>query len=120
MGLKAKAIYLLRQFPFIYPSKVISSCEEWISANGKRKGTYHSQRGPWFKTIFPEGFINNTAPQSLGSPNEKAFYTNKAYPTARATLFCLQNSYLLGHKGMALTANHEVFQEFSHHFGIAT
>jgi hypothetical protein len=120
MGLKAKALYLLRQFPFIYPSKVISSCEEWITENGKQKGAYYSQRGPWFKTIFPEGFVNNAAPQTLGPSNEKAFYSNKAYPTAKATLFYLQNSYLFGHKGMVLTVNHEVFQEFSHHFGIAT
>src|SRR5437879_576331 len=100
MGLKARIFYLLRQFPFIYRAKVINSCEKWITAIGKRKGTYYGQRGPWFKTIFLESFLHNSAPQTLGPPNEKAFYNNRSYPTPKATLFCLQNSYLFGHKGL--------------------
>jgi len=113
-------MYLLRQFPFIYPAKVINSCEDWIAANRKQKGIYYSQRGSWFKTIFPEGFQHNSAPQTCKEPNEKAFHNNRSYPTPKATLFYLQNSYLFGHKGLVLTVNHKVFQEFSHHFGIAT
>jgi len=120
MGLRAKTLYMLRQFPFIFPARVIASCEKWIAVGGKRKGVYYSQRGPWFKTIFAEGFMHNDAPQTIGMPIEKAFYNNRNYPTAKATLFYLQNSYLLGHKGMVLTVNHEVFQEFSHHFNIAS
>jgi hypothetical protein len=118
MGLKSKVIYWLRQFPFIYPKKIISSCEDWITHVGSRKGKYYGQRGPWFKTVFPEGFLNNDAPKTLGVPNEKAFYNYRSYPTDKATLFYLQNSYLLGHKGLVLTTNHEVFQEFSHNFNI--
>jgi hypothetical protein len=120
MGLRTKAVYYLRQLPFIYPFRVIDSCEEWITKQGKQKGIYYSQRGPWFKNIFPEGFVHNSEPQTLGEPNEKAFYNNKVYPTPKSTLFYLQNSYLMGHKGLILTVNHEVFQEFSHHFGITT
>jgi hypothetical protein len=120
MGMKTKAIFWLRQFPFVYPARIISSCQEWITTRRKQKGIYYSQRGPWFKTIFPEGFIQNNEPQTLGKPNEKAFYYNRIYPTPIANLFYLQNSYLFGHKGLVLTVKHEVFQEFSHHFGIAT
>jgi len=120
MGLKAKAVYLVRQFPFIYPGRMISSCEEWIGKQGKQNGIYYSQRGPWFKTIFTAGFLQNPAPQTVGEPNDKAFYTNRNYPTPKASLFYLQNSYVLGHKGLILSENHEVFQEFSHHFGIST
>jgi capsular polysaccharide biosynthesis protein len=56
----------------------------------------------------------------LGPPNERAFYNNTNYPTDKASLFYLPNSLLFGHKGLVLTANHQVFQEFSHHFGIAS
>jgi hypothetical protein len=120
MDIAAKAKYFLRQFPFIYPSKIIYSCRDWITGQGKRKGIYYSQRGPWFKDIFPEEFLHHPSPQTLGIPNDKAFYSNKDYPTNKATLFYLQNSYLLGHKGLILTVNHQVFQEFSHHFNIST
>jgi capsular polysaccharide biosynthesis protein len=120
MGLKSKTKYLLKQFPFIYPRRVIDSCEEWIAEQGRKKGAYFSQRGPWAKTIFPEAFIQNSAPQTVGEPNEKAFYNNRNYPTHRASLFYLQNCYLFGHKGLILSAKNEVFQEFSHHFGITT
>jgi capsular polysaccharide biosynthesis protein len=120
MGLRAKAVYMLRQFPFITPRSIVSSCAEWIDNLGKQKGTYFNQRGPWYKTIFPESFLQQPAPQTVGEPNEKAFYINRNYPTPKASLFYLQNSYVFGHKGLILSANHEVFQEFSHHFSMAT
>jgi hypothetical protein len=120
MGLKSTLKFWVRQFPFIVPIKIINSCEDWIDARGKKKGLYFSQRGPWHKTVFPEGFLHNNEPKTLGVPNDKAFYNNRNFPTNKASLFYLQNSYLLGHKGLILTANHEVFQEFSHHFNIAS
>lgn len=120
MGLKATAKYMIRQFPFIYPRRLIYSCEDWINSQRKKKGAYFSQRGPWYKKIYPGDFICNKEPQTLGSPNPGAFYMNKAYTTNQASLFYLQNSFLLGHKGMVLTASHELFQEFTHYFGIAT
>jgi capsular polysaccharide biosynthesis protein len=120
MGLKTNAKYLLRQFPFIYPRKIIASCQEWIDLQGKRKGLYFSQRGPWYKEIFPAGFVHNPAPQTFGEPNEKAFFANRSYPTAKAGLFYLQNSYVMGHKGYILSAKHELFQEFTHDFNSGT
>ncbi|MDB5122992.1 MAG: glycosyltransferase family 61 protein [Mucilaginibacter sp.] len=120
MGLKSKLKYWIRQFPFIYPLKIIDSCQEWIDNRGKQKGIYFSQRGPWYKTIFPEGFLHNNEPNTLSIPAPGAFHYNRNYPTNKATLFYLQNSYLLGHKGLVLTANHQLFQEFSHHFGISS
>jgi hypothetical protein len=120
MGALATAKYFLRQFPFIYPSKIIYSCRDWIFEQRKSKGVYYSQRGPWVKDLFPEEFLHHPSPKTLGTPNDRAFYNNKDYPTGTATLFYLQNSYLLGHKGLILNNKHQVFQEFSHHFGIAT
>lgn len=120
MGLRSKAIFWLRQFPFIYPLKIINSCQDWIDSQKKRKGIYFSQRGPWYKIVFSESFLHHPEPKTVGLPNGKAFYSNRNYPTDKATLFYLQNTYLLGHKGLVLTANHRVFQEFSHHFGMAT
>ena len=120
MGLAAKSKYLLRQFPFVYPRNIINSCTAWIERQGDQKGIYFSQRGPWYKTIYPTEFISNKAPQTMGTPNEKAFYNNRNYPTPQASLFYLQNCYVFGHKGIVLSANHEVFQEFSHNFNINT
>lgn len=118
--MKSKAKFWLRQFPFVYPLKVIDSCQEWIDRQKNRKGIYFSQRGPWYKIVFPGGFLHNPEPKTLGLPNEKAFHNNRNYPTHEATLFHLQNTYIFGHMGLVLSANHEVFQEFSHHFGVAS
>jgi len=120
MGLIAKGKILVRQFPFVFPRKIIHSCQEWIDSQRNQKGAYFSQRGPWYKTIFPEGFLQNVKPKTVGLPNEKAFYNYTSYPTEKATLFYLQNTYVFGHKGMILTKDHCVFQEFSHHFNIDT
>lgn len=120
MGLKAKAVYLLRQFPFIYPRRIVASCQEWILKQGRKKDAYFSQRGPWYKDIFPSDFVHNPAPKTAGAPNEKAFFVNQHYPTPKAGLFYLQNSYILGHKGFILSARHELFQEFSHNFNVST
>jgi len=120
MGLRSKIKYWVRQFPFIVPPKIIDSCEEWIDDEGKRKGVYFSQRGPWYKTVFPEEFLHNGEPHTLGNPVPQAFQYNRNYPVNKATLFYLQNSYLFGHKGFVLTAGHQLFQEFSHHFNISS
>ncbi|GAC1309842.1 MAG: hypothetical protein NVSMB24_26000 [Mucilaginibacter sp.] len=120
MGLKSKLKYWVRQFPFIYPAQIIDSCQEWIDKKGKQKGIYFSQRGPWYKPVFPEGFLHNSEPKTLGVPVPRPFNYNRSYRTTKATLFYLQHSYLLGHKGLVLTASHQLFQEFSHHFGISS
>jgi hypothetical protein len=120
MSLKAKIVFLMRQFPFIYPPRIIHSCREWIDNRVSKVGKYHAQRGPWYKTIFPRDFIHNPEPKTLGQANANAFFINRSYPTAEANLFYLQNSYVFGHKGFILTRRHEVFQEFSHNFGIST
>jgi capsular polysaccharide biosynthesis protein len=120
MGLVAKAKLLVRQFPFIFPKEIIYSCRDWIDSQKNKKGVYFKQRGPWYKTIFDEGFLHHPVPQTLGQPNEKAFYNNKDYPTDKSSLFYLQNCFLFGQKGLVLTADHRVFQEFSHHFSISS
>ena len=120
MGLKAKAVYLARQFPFIYPRKIVASCQEWIVKQGKQKGVYFSQRGPWWKEIFPTDFLHQPIPKTVGSPNDKAFFANQNYPTPKASLFYLQNSYVLGHKGFILSAKNELFQEFTHNFNVSS
>jgi hypothetical protein len=120
MSFVAKAKYLIRQFPFIYPVSIINSCQDWIIAQRAKKGVYYSQRGQWFKDIFAEDFLHHPTPQTVGQPYDKAFYPNRDYRTDKATLFYLQNTYVLGHKGLILNANHGVFQQFSHHFNIST
>jgi len=120
MGLKAKAVYLARQFPFVYPRKIIASCQEWIVKQGKQKGVYLSQRGPWCKDVYPVDFLHQPVPKTVGFPNDKAFFANQNYPTPKASLFYLQNSYLLGHKGFILSAKNELFQEFTHNFNVSS
>ena len=120
MGLKANLIFWARQFPFVFPKHIITSCTDWIAEQKERKGVYFAQRGAWVKTIFEANFFQHGEPKTLGTPNEKAFYLNRNYPIEKASLFYLQNTYLMGHKGLVLTADHQLFQEFSHHFGIST
>src|ERR1700712_1291458 len=111
MDLKTKIKFWLRQFPFVFPLKIIGSCQDWIDRQRKTRGVHFSQRGPWYKTVSPEEFLHHAKPQTLGHPNKKAFYNNIDYPTGKSTLFYLQNVYLLGHKGLILTSGHELFQE---------
>jgi hypothetical protein len=120
MGLKSRIIHLARQFPFILPFKIINSCREWIDKNGKQKGIYYSQRGPWHKTIFPKGLVNNDEPRTIGTPSPMSFYHHRSYSTNEASLFYLQNCYLVGQKGFVLTANNCLFQEFSHNFSLSS
>lgn len=81
---------------------------------------YFGQRGPWVKTICGEDFFQHDAPKTLGEPNDRAFLINRNYPTAKASLFYLQNTFLLGEKGLVFTAGHQLFQEFTHNFGVST
>lgn len=120
MAIKEAVKFWAKQFPFIYPGSIIASCAEWIDAQNQRKGNYIGGRGAWHKTIFPDEFRHNSAPRSLGKPQNSAFSNNRSYPVAKALLFCLRNCYVFGNMGIVLTARHEVFQEFSHHFGIET
>ena len=120
MSLSSTIKFWIRQFPFIYPRELIYSCKEWIDKQHRHKGLYFGQRGTWYKDIFPADFLHNPAPQTLGTPNEQAFFNNRSYLTPIATLFCLQNTFLLGHKGLILSSDHRVFEEFSHHFGISS
>jgi hypothetical protein len=120
MGLISNLKFWARQFPFVVPKRIISSCQDWIARQNERKGIYFAQRGPWVKTVCAEGFFQHDAPKTLGMPNEKAFYPNRNYPTCKASLFYLQNTYLLGEKGLVLTADHQLFQEFTHNFGVST
>jgi len=120
MDLIPQAKFWIGQFPFIVPKNIIHSCQEWILNQRKRKGQYFHQRGPWSETIFPESFFHLCGPATLGLPNEIAFYNNRSYRTDESRLFYLQNSYLFGRKGLVLTVDHQVFQEFSHHFDISS
>jgi len=120
MDLVSKIKFLIRQFPFIYPKKIIGSCQDWIDNQKKRKGIYFTQRGSWYKTIFPENYVHLGKPQTLGVSQPKAFANNLSYQTDKAALFYLQNCYVFGQKGLVLTRDHSVFQEFSHHFGISS
>ena len=120
MGLKTNLIFWARQFPFVVPKRIIVSCRDWIEHQNERKGIYFAQRGPWAKTICGEDFFQHDAPKTLGEPNERAFLNNRNYPTAKASLFYLQNTFLLGEKGLVFTVNHQLFQEFTHNFGVST
>ena len=120
MVLRSKIKFWLRQFPFIYPGKVIHSCRDWIDNRRKHGGVYFSQRGPWYKTILPGGSVHHAEPNTIGLPNKKAFDYNRNYTFDTAALFYLPNSFLYGSKGIVLTARHHIFEEFSHNFGISS
>lgn len=114
------AKFWLKQFPFIYPSKVIHSCRDWIDNRRKRGGIYFNQRGPWYKVILPGGSMHHNEPHTVGKPNKKAFDYNRNYIFDPVLLFYLPNSYVYGNRGIVLTSRHQVFEEFSHHFGISS
>lgn len=118
--MKARIKFWLKQFPFIYPGKVIRSCRDWIGNRRKSRGIYFNQRGAWYKQVLPGGAVHHERPQTIGSPNKKAFDYNRNYTFDPAWLFYLPNSYVYGNKGIVLTSRHQVFEEFTHHFGISS
>ena len=118
--MRAKIKFWLKQFPFIYPGKVIHSCRDWIDSRRKHRGAYFNQRGPWYKTVLPGGAVHHDAPQTIGNVNKKAFDYNRNYTFEPASLFYLPNSFVYGNKGIVLTSRHQAFEEFSHHFGISS
>jgi hypothetical protein len=120
MLLSSKTKFWLRQFPFIYPGKIIHSCRNWIDDRRKHGGIYFSQRGPWYKIVLPGGAIHHDEPHTIGHPNKKAFDYNRNYAFDPALLFYLPNSYIYGNQGIILTARHYIFEEFTHHFGISS
>jgi hypothetical protein len=120
MSLRSKAKFWLRQFPFIYPRKIIHSCRDWIDNRRKHGGIYFNQRGPWYKPILSGGSVHLDEPNTVGPPNKKGFDYNRNYTFDPALLFYLPNSYVYGNKGIVLTARHYIFEEFTHHFGISS
>lgn len=120
MSLRSKTKFWLKQFPFIYPGKIIHSCRDWIDDRRKRGGIYFNQRGPWYEPVLPGGSVHYDEPHTLGPSNKKAFDYNRNYTFETTLLFYLPNSYLYGNKGIVLTARHHIFEEFSHHFGISS
>jgi len=120
MSLRSKTKFWLRQFPFIYPGKVIHSCQKWIDDRRKHGGIYFNQRGPWYKVVLPGGAVHHNEPHTIGRADKKAFDYNRNYTFDPALLFYLPNSYVYGNKGIVLTSRHHIFEEFTHHFGISS
>jgi len=111
---------LIKQFPFIYPIRIIASCKEWIDKQNIKGGLYKGMRGHTyeFKQI-PENHAL-PLPRFSSDADAKKFSANVFYQTTAAYLFYLKDCYVFKQMGLVLSNRGAVFQEFTHHFNITS
>jgi len=120
MGLIIKAKTLVKQFPFIYPIRIISSCKEWIDKQNLKDGLYKGMRGHTYELIADAENHSLKLPPLLLDTDAKKFSANIFYQTTPAYLFYLKDCYVFKQMGFVLTNRGAVFQEFTHHFNITS
>jgi len=120
MGLIIKAKRLIKQFPFIYPIRIIASCKEWIDKQNIKGGLYKGMRGHAYE--LKENSENHALllPRLRTDSDAKKFSTNIFYQTAPVYLFYLKDCHIFRQMGLVLSNRGAVFQEFTHHFNISS
>lgn len=118
MGLIVKAKRLAKQFPFIYPIKIIASCKEWIDKQNSKNGAYKGLRWHTYQLVEATEKHSLSLPLLLSDSDSKKFSANIFYQTAPAYLFYLKDCYIFKQIGLVLTDRGAVFQEFTHRFNI--
>lgn len=111
--------YLAKQFPFFAP-KIVASCKDWIDGENRKGDRYRSARASWYELIEKAGHQVHPLPQTVQIPQKQAFDVNMSYRTTDSYLFMLRNCFLFRHKGIVLSNYHYCFEEFTHHFNIAS
>jgi len=111
--------YLVKQFPFFAP-KIVASCKDWIDEENRKGDRYRSARASWYELIEKSGHQVHPLPQTVQTPQKQAFDINMSYRTTDSYLFMLRNCFLFRHKGIVLSNYHYCFEEFTHHFNIAS
>jgi len=110
----------LKQFPFFYPARIIESCTEWIDKENQKSGVYTGARKHTYKLILDAESYTHALPNLLAENDADKFSVNVFYQTVPVYLFYLKDCYLYKQMGLVLTNRGVLFQEFTHHFGIAT
>ena len=112
--------FLVKQFPFFAAAKIVRSCREWIDAQNAKENPYRAARSSWYELIEKGGHYTHHLPQTVQPQQKQAFDINMSYQTHDCYLFMLRNSFVYRHKGIILSNFHYCFQEFTHHFNIAS
>lgn len=115
-----KLKFILKQFPFVFPKRLIQSACEFIDNSNKNTEWYNSKRSFWYVDIEKEEMITNALPKTIEKTGKAYFSNNIAYKTYNCSLFYLYNSFIYGNEGFVLTNYHSVFQEFVHFFNTTT
>jgi hypothetical protein len=113
-----KIKFFLSQVPFIYPKKIHHSCAEWIKQRRNKLSWYYSIRDNWNNLIFEEEFHTISLPLNIKFQDKKYFDNYTSYKTAASSIFYLKYFFCYSTKPYILNKEHELFQEFSHHFNI--
>lgn len=108
----------LKQFPFIYPSRIISSCGKWIDKENLKRGVYAGTRRHSYELIKRSENHTHQLPVLAAKSDTERFSSNIFYQTSPAHLFYLRDCYVYKQTGLVLTNGNALFQEFTHHFNI--
>ncbi len=109
---------ILKQFPWIYPSRIINSCREWIDRQNQKNGIYIGARKHTYELIQPAENHTHQLPLLANGIDIETFSNNLFYQTAPAYLYALKDVYINKQTGLVLSNRNALFQEFTHHFGI--
>ncbi len=110
----------IRQFPFVYPLRMINSARDWIDYKNKKALGYKSTRQHWWMLKEQREYHVNPLPKTFGEAKKLKFNENIVYHTAEHYLFFLKHCFIVRDKGLLLSSNHYLFKEFSHHFNISS
>lgn len=111
---------IIKQFPFVYPMRMINSCAEWIDADNAKKGVYSGIRGHSYKLLFHAEHQTHQLPQLAQQKDTSRFNPNMFYQTAPAYLYNLKDCYVYKQIGLVLSSRNLLFKEFTHNFGISS
>jgi hypothetical protein len=110
---------LLKQFPFIYPLKFIST-KEYINKRKEKTSFYSKTRT--FEVFLLENscYISLQNPKSLNKTKNAPFISNYSYKTTDKFLHKLSNCYIYGNKGITLTRENFILDDLTHNFNISS
>jgi hypothetical protein len=111
--------HIIKQFPFIYPSRLIRSCREWIDKQNLTEGAYRGIRKHSYKQVENSEHHTHTLPDVKGGDTQK-FSPNLFYQTAPGYLYNIKDCYLYKENGLVLSRRNELFTEFTHNFNISS
>ncbi|RFZ82237.1 glycosyltransferase family 61 protein [Mucilaginibacter terrenus] len=110
---------IAKQFPFVYPARLVNSVKEWIDRENAKSGVYKSVRNHSYLQLEHSEHHTHTLPDGKDGDKQK-FSSNLFYQTAPGYLYNIKDCYFYKQHGLVLSRRNELFTEFTHNFNISS